>query len=55
MDLETQERIWRPSARLYQEICRDNCISSDQAERYAPEILDTMFPGQAPDPIEFAG
>jgi len=55
MDPETQERIWRPSARLYQEICRDNCISSDQAERYAPEILDSMFPGQTPDPIEFAG
>jgi beta-glucosidase len=49
LDPETQERRWRPSGRLYAEICRSNSISSFMAERYAPELLDTMFPGQSPD------
>ena len=48
MDPETQERKWRPSANLYQEICQSNSISSGMAAHYAPEIAETMFPGQAP-------
>lgn len=46
---ETQERTWRPSANLYSEICRGNCISSDMASRYAPDIHTTLFPGDSPD------
>jgi beta-glucosidase len=49
MDPETQTRTWRPSAHLYKEICHGNYISSDQAARYAPRLLDHMFPGQAPE------
>jgi beta-glucosidase len=46
---ETQQRTWRPSARLYSEICRGNCISSDMAARYAPDLQTILFPGQAPE------
>ena len=49
MDPETQAREWRPSAKLYSEICHDNCISSDQVARYAPQLLESMFPGRAPE------
>jgi beta-glucosidase len=48
LDPQTQEREWRSSARLYREICQSNGISSDMARRYAPELLETMFPGQSP-------
>lgn len=48
LDPVTQERTWRPSARLYQEICRSYTIDDDMAERYAPEMLPIMFPGEAP-------
>lgn len=45
LDNETQARIKRPSADLYAEICRQNGISSEVVERYAPEIFDKLFPG----------
>ncbi len=48
MDQDTQERKRRPSAKLYQKICQSNSISSQTAAHYAPEIAETMFPGQAP-------
>lgn len=45
---ETQERKLRESGRLYGEICRSGSISSDMAAQYAPELMDTLFPGQTP-------
>jgi beta-glucosidase len=48
LDPATQARTWRASGRLYSEICLSNSISSDMAERYAPTVLATMFPGQSP-------
>jgi beta-glucosidase len=45
VDPNTQVRVWRPSGRLYQEICRSYSISSDMAARFAPQMLDVMFPG----------
>jgi beta-glucosidase len=48
MDPETQERRLRASGRLYGEICRSYGVSSDMAERYAPELLATIFPGDSP-------
>jgi len=30
---------------LYAEICKSNSLSSDIVARYAPELLETMFPG----------
>ena len=44
MDPETQTRTRRSSADLYTEICRENGISSEMVARYAPKILDKMFP-----------
>jgi beta-glucosidase len=48
MDPATQERRLRPSGRLYSQICHSGSISSDMAARFAPELLQTMFPGKAP-------
>lgn len=48
MDPETQERRWRPSGRLYGEICHTNSISSDMARRYAPQLSESLFPGKSP-------
>ncbi len=45
LDPETQDRSLRQSGRLYGEICHSDSISSDMAERYAPQLLDTLFPG----------
>ncbi len=48
MDRETQERSWRASGRLYSEICHSFSVSSDMAERYAPQMMPVMFPGDFP-------
>ncbi len=48
MDPQNQERTWRQSAHLYREICESYSISSDMAARYAPQMLEVMFPGSAP-------
>lgn len=45
LDMETQARRKRASADLYAEICRENGISSEMVVRYAPALLDKMFPG----------
>lgn len=50
MNPETQERKLRSSGRLYQEICNLRGISSEMAKKYAPELLPSMFPGEAPPP-----
>jgi beta-glucosidase len=44
LDTVTQARRKRPSADLYAEICRENGISSEAAERFAPGIVARMFP-----------
>jgi beta-glucosidase len=45
LDTETQARHKRPSADFYAEICRANALSSEMVAKYAPEILEKMFPG----------
>jgi beta-glucosidase len=45
LDRETQARTPRQSARLYSEIARSGALSSSLVQRYAPELLETMFPG----------
>jgi beta-glucosidase len=42
---ETQERTLRRSGELYAEICQANAITSDMARRYAPELIESLFPG----------
>jgi len=44
LDIETQARRKRPSANLYTEICKANALSSEMVAKYAPEILETLFP-----------
>ncbi len=45
LDAETQIRRKRPSADLYAEICQENGITSEVVARYAPELLERLFPG----------
>lgn len=45
LDPDTQARSLRKSGRLYGEICRSGSISSDMTRRYAPHLLETLFPG----------
>ena len=45
LDTETQARAPRASAKLYAEVCRANALSSETVRRYAPELLEKMFPG----------
>lgn len=51
MNPQTQERTWRESGRLYQEICHNKAISSDMVARYAPELMSVLFPGHAPESV----
>ncbi len=48
LDVVTQKRTLRKSGRLYGEICRSGCVSSDMAARYAPMLMNTLFRGEAP-------
>jgi beta-glucosidase len=45
LDTETQARTPRRSAELYSEIARTSTLSSDMVGRYAPELVEGMFPG----------
>ena len=45
LDVETQERRLRRSGELYGEICQSNKIDTDLVQRYAPEMVETLFPG----------
>ncbi len=44
LDVDTQVRRKRPSADLYAEICRENGLSSEMVAKYAPEVLEKIFP-----------
>ena len=44
LDPETQARRKRPSADLYAEICRENGITSEMAQKYCPEVFGKLFP-----------
>jgi beta-glucosidase len=54
LDPESQERTWRQSAHLYREICTTNSISSEMAERYAPEVMPVLFPGSPGKAVNLA-
>ena len=45
LDVDTQARRKRSSVDLYAAICRDNALSSDLIEQFAPELINSMFPG----------
>jgi beta-glucosidase len=48
LDVETQERHKRLSADFYTDICKAKGLSSEMVDKYAPDILDEMFPGKGP-------
>ena len=45
LDPETQVRTERKSGMFYDEICRENGVSSEMVRRYAPEVFAKLFPG----------
>ncbi|MCZ2127857.1 MAG: family 1 glycosylhydrolase [Anaerolineales bacterium] len=44
LDVETQKRIRRPSADLYEAVCKENGISSEMVRKYCPEVFEKLFP-----------
>jgi len=44
LDVDTQKRVKRPSADLYEEICKENGLSSEMVQRYCPEVFEKLFP-----------
>jgi beta-glucosidase len=44
LDVETQARAPRPSARLYSEIIEANAVTREMVKAYAPEVLGDIFP-----------
>ncbi len=44
LDPDTQARIRRPSVDLYAAICKQNALSSEMVEKFAPELVAKMFP-----------
>ena len=44
LDVGTQKRTKRPSAELYEAICKENGLSSEMVEKYCPEVFNKLFP-----------
>ena len=44
LDTATQQRVRRTSVDVYEEICRENGISSTMVAKYAPQIFKKLFP-----------
>ena len=44
LDVDTQQRIRRPSVDLYEAICKENGISSEMVQKYCPESFEKLFP-----------
>jgi len=52
LERETQRRVKRPAADLYAEVCQANGLSSESVSRYAPEVLEALFPPGPPPILE---
>jgi beta-glucosidase len=44
LEVDTQRRTKRPSAELYEQICKSNALSSEMVQKYCPEVFDRIFP-----------
>ncbi|HLE23990.1 MAG TPA: family 1 glycosylhydrolase, partial [Anaerolineales bacterium] len=53
LDPQSQERRPRPSAEFYADICRTNALSSEAVARFAPEVLEDLFPSSGPGSLAF--
>ncbi len=45
INIDTQQRIKRPSADLYAAICKENGLTSEMIKKYCPEVFERLFPG----------
>ena len=45
LDPQTQQRTLRRSGELYAEMCKANFLDTDMVNRYAPELMATVFRG----------
>jgi beta-glucosidase len=45
VDPASQQRERRPSAALYEAICKENAISTETVRKHAPAMLEKFFPG----------
>lgn len=45
LDTQTQTRRKRKSAELYEAVCKESALSSEMVSTYAPDLLESMFPG----------
>jgi beta-glucosidase len=52
LDTETQARQRRPSVDFYAEICKANALSSEMVARYAPDVLERLFPSHGPEGLD---
>jgi beta-glucosidase len=46
LDLQTQARRRRASADLYADVCRNNALRSEAVGRFAPEVMEDLFPSK---------
>jgi beta-glucosidase len=53
LDPATQERRPRPSAEFFADICRRNALTSEAVARYAPEVLEDLFPSTGTGRVAF--
>lgn len=44
LNIETQERTKRPSVDFYEQICRKNCLDSEDVAKFAPNIYRFIYP-----------
>jgi beta-glucosidase len=44
LNMETQARFRRKSVDLYAAICKENGITSEMVNQYAPQVMDKLFP-----------
>jgi len=44
LDTATQKRIRRKSVDVYEAICRENGITTEMVEKFAPEVVEKIFP-----------
>jgi beta-glucosidase len=50
VDFATQARAARPSAEFYREVCAENGLSRANTAKYAPNVVDKLFPTPATKP-----
>lgn len=55
LDEVTQARTPRPSAELFSQIIRENALTREMVEAYAPEAIEDIFPAAPTDQVASSG